>query len=65
MCLGACFNARLDKVYFGAYHPRGGACGSVIDLSVVNQLNHNLEVEGGILADDCAKLLKDFFAAKR
>ncbi len=65
MCLGACFNARLKKIHFGAYDAKGGVCGSVLDLSSVNQLNHNLSVEGGILADDCARLLKDFFAARR
>ena len=65
MCLGACFNARIKKVYFGAYDQKGGVCGSIVNLAEFNQLNHNLTVEGGILQDDCRQLLKDFFAQRR
>ncbi|MBR5250413.1 MAG: tRNA adenosine(34) deaminase TadA [Clostridia bacterium] len=65
MCLGACFNARIKKVYFGAYDQKGGVCGGLLNLAEFNQLNHNIEVQGGILLDECQKLLKDFFAQKR
>ena len=44
MCLGACFNARIKKVYFGAYDQKGGVCGSIVNLAEFNQLNHNLTV---------------------
>ena len=65
MCLGACFNARIKKVYFGAYDQKGGVCGSIVNLAEFNQLNHNLTVEGGILQYDCRQFLKDFFAQRR
>ena len=65
MCLGACFNARINKVYFGAYDQKGGVCGGLINLAEYNQLNHNILVEGGILQDECRQLLKDFFAQRR
>lgn len=65
MCLGACFNARIKKVYFGAYDSKGGVCGGVLNLAEFNQLNHNIEVEGGILQDQCKKLLQDFFKQRR
>ncbi len=65
MCIGACFNARIKQVYFGAFDSRGGACGSVLNVSDVNQLNHNLNAVGGILKEECAKLLTDFFKERR
>ncbi len=65
MCIGACFNARIKQVYFGAFDDRGGACGSVLNVSEVNQLNHNLTATGGILKEECAKLLTDFFKERR
>jgi tRNA(adenine34) deaminase len=65
MCIGACFNARIKQVYFGAFDERGGACGSVLNVAGINQLNHNLNAEGGILKEECAKLLIDFFKERR
>ena len=62
MCLGACYNARLDKVCFGAYDSHGGITQR---LEGLNTLNHNLQVEGGVLREQCAALLADYFSAKR
>ena len=65
MCIGACFNARIKKVYFGAYDQKGGVCGGLLNLTEFNQLNHNLTAEGGVLQEECRQLLKDFFAQRR
>jgi len=65
MCAGAMIHARLDRLVFAAADPKAGACGSV--LSVLNhpQLNHQMKVEQGILADDSAELLRSFFRERR
>jgi tRNA(adenine34) deaminase len=65
MCAGAIIQARLQRVVFGARDPKAGADGSV--LSVLNhpKLNHHVEVSNGVLADDCASILRDFFRARR
>jgi tRNA(adenine34) deaminase len=65
MCSGAMIHARLSRVIFGASDPKTGACGSVVNLFDENKLNHHTEVLGGVLADDCASLLKAFFAERR
>lgn len=65
MCLGAMLHARLTRVVFGAPDPKTGVCGSVLDLPAHGQLNHQTRVEGGLLADECGKLLQDFFAERR
>jgi len=65
MCAGALIQARVARVVFGAYDPRAGALGSVLDVSVVDALNHRLEVNGGLLADECGELLTRFFEARR
>ena len=65
MCAGAIVNSRLHALYFGAYDPKGGAMGSVYDLVGDKKLNHRMEIQGGILAEECGALLSDFFAAKR
>ena len=64
MCAGAIVNSRIDQVVFGAYDPKAGAFGSLYDLAE-GKLNHRPKVTGGVLKDECAKLLKDYFAAKR
>jgi tRNA(adenine34) deaminase len=65
MCVGAIVQARLARVLFGAYDPKAGALGSAIDLSDCPAFNHRFEVQGGLLADECAAILQDFFAARR
>lgn len=64
MCAGACFNARLQKVVFGAYDSSGSGATAAIG-SKNNMLNHNLEFVGGVLAEECSRLLGDYFASKR
>ena len=65
MCLGAVVQARLARVVFGAYDPKAGAAGSCIDLSDSPAFNHRFEVQGGVLADDCGRVLQNFFDARR
>lgn len=65
MCVGAMIQARVSRLVFGAYDDKAGAAGSVLDLCDMRELNHRMEVNGGLLEDQCAGLLKKFFAAKR
>lgn len=65
MCAGAMLHARLKRVIFGAADPKTGVAGSVLDLFSVTQLNHQTTVLGGVLADGCSQMLKDFFAERR
>jgi tRNA(adenine34) deaminase len=65
MCAGAMIHARLARVIFGASDPKTGACGSIVNLFEQEKLNHHTSVLGGVLADDCAGLLKEFFAERR
>lgn len=65
MCAGALVLARLDRLVFGCEDPKTGACGSLYDIVRDTRLNHRLEVTSGVLADDCAKVLRDFFARRR
>ena len=65
MCMGAIAQARISRLVFGAYDPKAGAAGSVIDLTDSPALNHRFEVNGGILETDCGDLLKKFFEARR
>jgi tRNA(adenine34) deaminase len=65
MCAGAIAQARVGRVVFGAYDSKAGALGSVEDLSDSRALNHRFEVNGGLLADECGNLLKEFFAPRR
>ncbi|MCX7960429.1 MAG: tRNA adenosine(34) deaminase TadA [Burkholderiales bacterium] len=65
MCAGAIFHARIARVVFGAPDPKTGAAGSVVDLFAERRLNHHARIEGGVLADECAALLREFFAARR
>lgn len=64
MCAGAIINARIDKVCFGAHDPKAGSCGSLINLFEL-PYNHKPAVESGILGEECAELLKNFFKKLR
>jgi tRNA(adenine34) deaminase len=65
MCAGALVLARVKRLCFGALDPKTGACGSVSNIVRNDRLNHRLEVEGGICADECGNLLTEFFKKKR
>ena len=65
MCTGAIVQSRIKRVVFGAYDPKAGALGSVEDLSDSRALNHRFEINGGVLADESANLLKRFFQSRR
>ena len=65
MCAGAMLHARLKKVIFGAYDPKTGAAGSVVNLFENQKLNHQTALQGGVLEDECGALLKEFFGARR
>jgi tRNA(adenine34) deaminase len=65
MCIGAMLHARLARVVFGASDPKTGACGSVLNVSAVAQLNHHTTVVGGVLAEPCGDMLRRFFRERR
>lgn len=65
MCAGALIQARLQRVVFGAMDPKAGAVGSLYDVLADPRHNHRVEAEGGVLAEECGRVLKDFFAALR
>lgn len=65
MCSGAIIQSRIRNVIFGAYDPKGGCMGSNMNINDVRGFNHYPDIEGGILQDECSRLLKDFFKAKR
>jgi tRNA(adenine34) deaminase len=65
MCAGAILHARIGRLIYGARDPKTGACGSVVDLFGETRLNHHAAVVGGVLADECGKLLSDFFSGLR
>ncbi len=65
MCAGAIILARVPRVVFGTPDPKAGASGSVLDILAEPRLNHRPQVESGLLADECADLLRAFFASRR
>lgn len=65
MCAGALINARIGRLVFGAFDPKAGAAGSLMDLLRDERLNHRLPVCGGVLAEECGGLLRKFFAERR
>ena len=64
MCMGAIINSRLGKVVFGAKDAKAGACGSVLNMCSY-PLNHKPEVESGVMRNECAAVLSEFFSQKR
>ena len=65
MCTGGIVQARLSRLVFGAYDPKAGALGSAIDLSDSRAFNHRFEIQGGVMAEECGAVLKEFFSARR
>lgn len=65
MCAGAIILARVPAVVFGCHDPKGGATGSLYDLSSDSRLNHNFQLTGGVLAEECSAMLSSFFADLR
>jgi len=65
MCAGAIVLAKIEALYFGAFDNKSGACGSVLNITNNNSLNHTLNVAGGIMDDNCSEILRSFFEVKR
>ena len=65
MCVGAIVHARIARVVYGATDPKTGAAGSAFPLLGSNQFNHVVDVQGGLLADDCGEILRNFFQSRR
>lgn len=65
MCAAAIVHARVRRVVFGAWDPRAGAAGSIVDIFRLPELNHRVDVFGGVLSEECGALLQQFFAQRR
>jgi tRNA(adenine34) deaminase len=65
MCASAIVHARVQRLVFGAWDLRAGAAGSIINVFALAELNHRVDVFGGVLAEECAAQLEQFFAARR
>jgi tRNA(adenine34) deaminase len=65
MCAGAMLHARVGRVVFGAADPKTGAAGSVLNVFAEKQINHQTQVEGGIMGEECGQVLRDFFKGRR
>ena len=65
MCCGAMLHARVKRVVFGAADPKTGMAGSVGNVFLIKQINHQTEVQGGVLAEECGELLREFFRQRR
>jgi tRNA(adenine34) deaminase len=65
MCAGALVNARVERLVYGCGNPKAGAVVTLYEIPTDARLNHRMQVVGGVLADECAALLKGFFAARR
>lgn len=61
MCAGALVWSRMEKLHIGAMDPKGGACGSIYNIVMNERLNHRMEVETGIMAEECSRIVKEFF----
>ena len=65
MCAGAMLHARVERVVYGAPDPKTGAAGSALNLFANQQINHQTQAEGGVLAEECGQVLKHFFKERR
>ena len=65
MCAGAIVWSRIETVYIGTMDPKAGACGSVFNIVQEEKLNHRVNIETGLLQEECSQILKDFFRALR
>jgi tRNA(adenine34) deaminase len=65
MCASAVVHARVKRLVFGAWDPRAGAAGSIVDVFALQGLNHRVDVFGGVLMEECSTRLKQFFGEKR
>lgn len=65
MCAGALVNARVERLVFGAHDERFGAVESVFQICNTSSLNHQIDITKGVLAEECRKLMQDFFRARR
>lgn len=65
MCAGAIVQSRIARTVFGAWDPKAGACGSLMDIPAEPRLNHRVQITGGVLADESAQLLQNFFQLRR
>jgi tRNA(adenine34) deaminase len=65
MCAGALVNSRIDRLVYGCDDPKAGACKTLYNIVQDERLNHRIDVISGVLADECAQLLSDFFSRRR
>ena len=65
MCAGLLVHSRINRLVFGAYDGKTGAAGSIMQLCQHPQLNHQLEISGGVLADECGGIISEFFKRRR
>ncbi len=65
MCAGAIVWARIDELVIGTMDPKAGACGSLMDIPEDGRLNHTVNIRRGMLSDECAEMMKAFFAQRR
>ena len=65
MCAGAIVWSRIEKLYIGTMDPKAGACGSLMNIPQDSRLNHYVEIETGLMREECAGLMKDFFRKLR
>jgi len=65
MCAGAMLHARVERVVFGAADPKTGAAGSVLNVFSEKRINHQTQVEGGIMSEECGQILRNFFKERR
>lgn len=65
MCIGAAINSKLRSVYFGAFEPKSGACGSIYNIPQENKLNHSIKIYSGIFEKEALELMQNFFKFKR